>query len=87
MTTLNPTCARRAMARLTTPDVVPAQGARPARYRWLRVSLPVPAAADSRAGRAVLSTGLRADWLRVLDMAGLVAAAAGGVALLSALCR
>jgi hypothetical protein len=87
MTTLNATYARRAMARLTRPDVAPAHGARPARHRWLSVPLPLPAAADSRAGRAVLSTSLRTDRLRVLDMVSLVAAAAGGVALLSALCR
>jgi hypothetical protein len=45
------------------------------------------AAAGSLGGRAVLSTGLRAGWRRVIDLASLVAAATGGVALLGVLCR
>jgi hypothetical protein len=73
--------------RVSAPGPLSGQAARPARYHWLRGSLPVPALADSRAGRAVLSTSLLTDWLRVLDMVGLVAAATGGVALLSVLCR
>jgi hypothetical protein len=73
--------------RVTAPEPLSGQAARPERHQWLRVSLPVPALADSRAGRAVLSTSLLTDWLRVLDTIGLVAAAAGGVALLSVLCR
>jgi hypothetical protein len=71
--------------RVTAPEPLSGQSARPARHHWLRVSL--PALADSRAGGAVLSTSLLTDWLRVLDTIGLVAAAAGGVALLSVLCR
>ena len=61
---------------------------RAAREAWPpRPSLRALAApADSRAMRALFSIDLRADRARALDLASLVAAAIGGVALLAALC-
>ncbi len=47
----------------------------------------LPAAVGSRAARPVLSTSARLDRPRALELAGLVGAAVGAVALLSALCR
>jgi hypothetical protein len=86
MNTLNATCSRRALVRLTTPAVVLPKVAGP-RYRWLRVSLPVPAATDSRDTRATLSTAMVTDWVRAAETAVLLAVSTGVVALLAAACR
>lgn len=86
MTALNATCTRRAMTGLATPEAEPARGgATCAPESGPRLWLPVPA--DSRGTRAVLSTGARVEWQRALDLAALVAAATGLVALLAAVCR
>jgi hypothetical protein len=89
MTTVNATFARRAMTRLSTPGALTAAepAARPARDTGRRLRLSFPGPVDSRATRALLSADLRAGWAQVLDMAGLLAAATGLVALLGALCR
>jgi hypothetical protein len=84
MNTLNATCSRRALARLTTPAVVLPKVAGP-RYRWLRVALPAPT--DSRDTRATLSTAMVTDWVRAAETAVLLAVSTGAVALLAAVCR
>lgn len=88
MTTLSGARARRAFLRLTGACSLPApQADRPVRWTLLRLSLPLPAATDSRVMRPILSTSTKLDWARALDLAGLLGAAVGAVALLSALCR
>jgi hypothetical protein len=73
--------------RVTLPEPLSGQAAHPARDHWLRVSLPLPAVADSRLGRAILSTSLGTEWRRLADLFGLLGAGVGAVALLSVLCR
>jgi hypothetical protein len=88
MTTLSPTLTRRALIRLMTarhPQA--ARTAAPTRYTWLRVTVPVPIAEDSRMERPMLSTSIVTDFSRVIDIAALVAASAGVVAFLSLVCR
>jgi hypothetical protein len=74
-------------ARSPAPEPLSGRAARPARDHWLRVLLPLPAVADSRLGRAILSTSLGTEWLRLADLFGLLGAGVGAVALLSVLCR
>lgn len=88
MTTLNPTLTRRACDRLTAIREAEAPGrAQASRYTWLRVELPIPAAADSRKETPMLSTSVSTDLPRVLDMAALVGAAMAFVAVLGLVCR
>ncbi|HEY8370056.1 MAG TPA: hypothetical protein VIM86_12165 [Thermodesulfobacteriota bacterium] len=86
MSSLSPTLTRRAWTRLATAHEEPPAGAS-SRYAWLHVIVPVPLPEDSRTVRPVLSTSLATDRSRVIDVAALVAAAAGAVALLSVVCR
>ncbi len=94
MTTLTHAGARRAFLRLTgSRSLLIPRADRPASRlatragrSWLRFSL-LPAAVDSRATRPALSTSARLRGTRVVEVAWLLAAAAGSVALLSALCR